>query len=542
MTKYANTLFGNTPQTESRFGKKQVKNYAGGYVYEADKWTVLDRFLIIGSESNTYYAKQQDLTKEQATNVLSLIAEDGHRVVDKIVEISDAGRAVKNNTAIFALALCSSFGDNETRKYAFSNLNKVARTVTHLFQFVDDVNKMRGWGRGLRNAIANWYTTKDFNTLAYQVMKYKNREGWSHKDVLTMSHAKAANDDQNFIFKTLVKGFSNDDMNSLDVNKMKYIIGMNFQSFITKSDGTLDIDKAIEYIKEYNFPREVLPTALLSNTNVWSAMLNSGMPMTAMLRNLGNMSKIGLLTPFSESEKKVIDTMSDSAYVKKSRIHPLNVLMAMLVYKNGMGIKGTGTWDVNPRIITALEDMFYNSFSNIEPTGFRYLNALDISGSMHSPISAYPYIDSMTAMSAMSMSLVKSEANVLTGVFTTKFKLTDIDKNMKLTELVNKFKQYAYQMGGTDIASSINYLIKNNIPVDVIFIGSDGETWAGDRHVDEALSDYRNKFGLNTRLIVANTEVNMWSLTESSDNLSYNIAGFDSNLPTLVREMSLGNI
>jgi 60 kDa SS-A/Ro ribonucleoprotein len=542
MTKYANTLFGNTPQTESRFGKKQVKNYAGGYVYEADKWTVLDRFLIIGSESNTYYAKQQDLTKEQATNVLSLIAEDGHRVVDKIVEISDAGRAVKNNTAIFALALCSSFGDNETRKYAFSNLNKVARTVTHLFQFVDDVNKMRGWGRGLRNAIANWYTTKDFNTLAYQVMKYKNREGWSHKDVLTMSHAKAANDDQNFIFKTLVKGFSNDDMNSLDVNKMKYIIGMNFQSFITKSDGTLDIDKAIEYIKEYNFPREVLPTALLSNTNVWSAMLNSGMPMTAMLRNLGNMSKIGLLTPFSESEKKVIDTMSDSAYVKKSRIHPLSVLMAMLVYKNGMGIKGTGTWDVNPRIITALEDMFYNSFSNIEPTGFRYLNALDISGSMHSPISAYPYIDSMTAMSAMSMSLVKSEANVLTGVFTTKFKLTDIDKNMKLTELVNKFKQYAYQMGGTDIASSINYLIKNNIPVDVIFIGSDGETWAGDRHVDEALSDYRNKFGLNTRLIVANTEVNMWSLTESSDNLSYNIAGFDSNLPTLVREMSLGNI
>lgn len=42
--------------------------------------------------------------------------------------------------------------------------------------------------------------------------------------------------------------------------------------------------------------REHIPTDLLNDRSVWAALLVK-MPMTAMIRNLGKMSAVGLLTP-----------------------------------------------------------------------------------------------------------------------------------------------------------------------------------------------------------------------------------------------------
>ena len=64
------------------------------------------------------------------------------------------------------------------------------RTGTHLFEFVDYVTMYRKWGRGLRTLIASWYTTKDADALAYQVVKYRQRGGWTHRDLLRKAHAK----------------------------------------------------------------------------------------------------------------------------------------------------------------------------------------------------------------------------------------------------------------------------------------------------------------------------------------------------------------
>jgi hypothetical protein len=72
----------------------------------------LDRFLILGSEGGAYYATEQRLTKENAVNLAEAIAEDGARVVARILAISESGRAPKVQPAIFALAACAGFGDD----------------------------------------------------------------------------------------------------------------------------------------------------------------------------------------------------------------------------------------------------------------------------------------------------------------------------------------------------------------------------------------------------------------------------------------------
>jgi 60 kDa SS-A/Ro ribonucleoprotein len=80
----------------------------------------------------------------------------GVRAVNRIVEISDSGRAPKNDPAIFALALVATHGNNEAKALAFQNLAKVCRIGTHLFHFAGYVNALRSWGRGLRNAVGRW--------------------------------------------------------------------------------------------------------------------------------------------------------------------------------------------------------------------------------------------------------------------------------------------------------------------------------------------------------------------------------------------------
>src|SRR5688572_8945708 len=161
-----------TPQSEPIPGSTQMPNSAGGYAWAVDDWTRLMRFLILGSEGGTYYISERKLTQENAEAVARCIAEDGARTVRTIVEVSEAGRAPKNDPAIFALALCATLGDAETKRAAFEAVPRVCRTGTHLFHFAQFVDGLRGWGRGLREAVAAWYAMPP-RKLALQAIKYQ---------------------------------------------------------------------------------------------------------------------------------------------------------------------------------------------------------------------------------------------------------------------------------------------------------------------------------------------------------------------------------
>jgi len=105
-----------TPQTEPIPGKDMAQNNAGGYSFAIDDMARLQRFLILGSASATYYVSQRKLTKENLDAVEHLLeAGRGKEVVEKIIEISDAGRATSNDPALFALARCCASDDTATR-------------------------------------------------------------------------------------------------------------------------------------------------------------------------------------------------------------------------------------------------------------------------------------------------------------------------------------------------------------------------------------------------------------------------------------------
>ena len=143
MAKYANHVVNpQTPQIK-RAKKTQVKGRAGGYVFSVDDWTRLNRFLILGSENGSYYASERELTMENYDCILRCLKLDAKKTVDTIVDISDNGRAIKNDPSLFALAVCSVHGDEWTRAYANKVMPKVARFSTAFFIWIDAVNTLK---------------------------------------------------------------------------------------------------------------------------------------------------------------------------------------------------------------------------------------------------------------------------------------------------------------------------------------------------------------------------------------------------------------
>lgn len=187
--------------------EKQVPNSESGYVWHVTDMNRLQRFLCFGSEGGTYYIKEQKLGFGNAEALIRLIEEGrGCEVVQEIKTFSQEGRAAKQEPLLFALAICSQCSDAKTKQAAFKAVPEVCCIPTHLFTFIQFKKDLKEgmkcgmWGRALRKAVADWYNGKNGMALALAVTKYKQRSGWSHKDLLRLSHLKPASEGNKFLF------------------------------------------------------------------------------------------------------------------------------------------------------------------------------------------------------------------------------------------------------------------------------------------------------------------------------------------------------
>jgi 60 kDa SS-A/Ro ribonucleoprotein len=522
-----------TPQSEPIPGSNQVPNTAGGHSFEVDIWTRLNRFLILGTEGGTYYIRQKELTKKNAKSIRKCILEDGKRVVDTVLDISDSGRAVKNDPALFVLAMCAGLGDDFTRKYALTNLPKIARIGTHLFHFAGYVEQFRGWGRGLRKAIANWYLLKETDKLAYQSVKYQQRDGWSHKDLLRLSHPSTQDANKDLLFEWVTKGY-----NSSKEDEYKDSLSIIWAFEKVKSVQT-DVEAA-KLVEEYKLPLEAVPSTLKTPKVLETALPHLGL--TAIIRNLGNYTKHGILSPQSDALKLVTSRITDKGQLQKARIHPLSVLQAMQTYKSGKGLKGSGEWEVSPQIVDALDDAFYLSFDNIIPTNKRVMLALDVSSSMTwSGCGGMPSVTPRVGSAAMAMVTMRTESDYLITGFTSSggwsesgISILDLSPKMRLDDVCDRLENLNF--GGTDCSLPMKYALENNLKFDAFVVYTDSETWAGESHPVEALRDYRKKTGIPAKLIVVGMEANDFTIADPDDAGMLDVVGFDTTAPSVMSD------
>src|SRR5262245_25788275 len=531
----------------------QVQNSNAGYTWPVDDWARLRRFLILGSEGGSYYASRWKLTRENAQEVERAVAAEGTHAVAEIVAVSREGRAPKNDPALFALALTAGVGDEETRKAALEALPQVARTGTHLFRFASFVEGFRGWGRSLRRAVGRWYASQPVDALAYQAVKYRQREGVTHRDLLRLSHPAqsvsagnptlAVSDEHRALFEWIVRGG--------DTHDLPRVV----EGFV-RAQSAENSKQTAELVREYGRPREALRPEHLTSPEVWEALLDE-MPMTALVRNLATMTRVGVIAPGSDGTARVVAQLGDGDRIGRARVHPIALLIALRTYAEGRGVRGRNTWVPLREIVDALDAAFYTAFANVEPTGKRLLLALDVSGSMTGgAVAGAPALTPRDASAALALVTAATEPRYeVVGFFAGRggFKsgrkrgggwgddgLTPLplSPRQRLDDAVKTVSNLPF--GGTDCALPMLYAQALEREVDTFVIYTDSETWAGNVHPADALRAYRLASGIDASLVVVGMVSNGFSIADRNDGGMLDVVGFDTATPQLVSDFARG--
>ncbi|MDX9980032.1 MAG: TROVE domain-containing protein [Lentisphaeria bacterium] len=538
-----------TVQTCPLPGANQVEMRSGGFGWEVNDWVTLDRFLVLGTEGGTFYVAEQELTLQSAQAVQRCLQTDGVRVVQRIVEISQAGRAPKNDPALFALAMCAKLSDELTRAAAYQALPLVARTGTHLFHFAEYCKAFGGLGgNGFKRALGRWYINKDASALALQAIKYQQRDGWSHRDLLRLAHVKAPSADHQAIFQWIVKGWPADAQPGLaGAEKLRLIHAFELAK---RTEKVADL---VRLIADQRLPHEAVPTEFKQHAAVWEALLAS-MPPGALLRNLNKLTAVGLLSNTSAATARVREVLGDAKALERARVHPMAVLLALKTYQAGRGFRGKLTWTPVGRIVDALDEAFYLAFRAVTPTARRLCLALDVSGSMGAAVSSTKFLSCKEATGALALVTANVEPSYEMVAFTsggrgcvtfgqaygwsTGISPVSITPRMRLDSVIQKLAKLP--MGGTDCALPMRWAAKTRTPVDCFVIYTDNESWAGDVHVDQALRDYRQRMGINAKLVSVALSGDRFSVANPDDAGQLDVVGFDTATPNVISDFITG--
>ena len=314
-----------------------------------------------------------------------------------------------------------------------------------------------GLGRGIRRVFGEYFYSRTGIEIANLMTKYQNREGWTIKDVLTLIHIdpKKMKDDGGrlaidnvfgrSVAQSLVAQQSRNSATSqphaspLSIEEtpspslgcgtpgghpgtepvavlLSAIKEIRDIVLRTTATSQAELDRIVHLINTAGLCREHLPSQLFKHRKVWEALLlnkgangkGKGMPLTALIRNLGKLSttEIGIIDPNYNPKthhaasaaaaaahpswggvpptEYIIRRLTDARDIKYSRVHPYNILVAMMTYRKGCGDKGSLNWIPSVPILDALDHAFKLAFQNVTPTGKRIKIALDVSGSMSS--------------------------------------------------------------------------------------------------------------------------------------------------------------
>jgi len=391
------------------------------------------------------------------------------------------------------------------------------------------------------------------DALAYQAVKYRQRAGVTHRDLLRLAHPAGrvgagnptldVTDEHARLFEWIVRGGETEGLPRL------------IEGFARAQEAMTSRETAV-LVREYRLPREALKPEHLTSPEVWEALLDE-MPMTALIRNLATMTRVGVLAPGSDGTAKAVAQLGDAERIRRARVHPIAVLAALRTYASGRGARGRGEWNPVREIVDALDAAFYTAFGNVEPTGKRLLLALDVSGSMTSGwVGGAPGLTPRDASAALALVTAATEPHYETvGFFAGKggwkshtksqwgfgeqgLTPLPISPRQRLDDVVKTMSDLPF--GGTDCSLPMLYAQAHEREVDAFVIYTDSETWAGDLHPVQALRDYRQASGIDARLVVVGMVSNGFTIADPADPGMLDVVGFDTATPQLISDFVRG--
>lgn len=476
---------------------------------------ILERILTFGA-TGTYYVNREDHQKEAFGTIEKIGKFYRENALMFIAEFSKSGRAASNDHAIAALAVLYPQGENATDSYrqayreAFFD---VIRIPTHLFLWVKYTKQMRSFGRYARKLISDWYNKQN----AYLLLKYQGRYKWTHSDVWRLSHPKLLGEAKQFA--DWEKGVKSDNFPE--------IIEVYKEMLAAKS-----VDDVCALIKKHQLTHEFVPTVWHKEKKVWEALLPN-LPTMALIRNLNKYAFHEI--PIGDL---VRTRLCDHNVLRKAKIHPLQILVALSTYQSGGGYKGNMMWVPENNVSNALDDAFQMSFHAADPIGKSIVVALDVSGSMNASVgNDFPLTCAM-AGAALAMYFVRREQDVYVMGYSDDLVPLPYKKTTELKTAISIANNMTF--GSTNCALPFAWANKTRILIDCFISITDNETNAyqwGQRKTSSTQTElnlYRQRVNPKARSIVLAMTSGNFSIHDQNDMKALDIAGFDASIGTTI--------
>jgi 60 kDa SS-A/Ro ribonucleoprotein len=612
--------------------KRVVLNQAGKEVYLVSNEDRLRRFLSLGSTKNTYVVSSDNASLLENLDpggvipklVKSIYESDKkNTILHMIREFAEGKKCRKQEPLVYTLAACVCVplhlaGGLEFRKEAYRLLPVVCGIPTTLFMFLsychvlygknyeyvgsndgyatatdtdDDSNSTKkgskGWNNVHKRAVCAWYNDvlkMDSVRLAHQVTKFKDRHGFTHRDVFRLCHivppprssvdsANAQSYCRSHLYRYIIKGApetfpgmiraiqggdgnETTELERREVSRLHvYLSAYETLRELEISDAQEEEERlktertAYELITTHRFDREHVSSSLLNSATVWRGLVQH-MPTLALYRSLNKLTVMGLL-----EDEEVMGRVMTGLDPRKCGMHPIQTLITLKTYSAGKGDRGNLTWTPNQTVVDALDSCFRSSFecnehhmqssSSPQKLRRRVCIAMDVSGSMHmhGTVHGTTCINAAEACCALAMVLKQREdRDEQTGAgltsmmaFATTFQELRLSPRRRLDDNVREMSNM--HMGMTDISLPFKWAEKNKKPFDAFIVMTDNETNANAVPPMEALRKYRNVMGIpDCKLIVLATASTRFTVADPSDPYTLDICGFDASVADVIHE------
>ena len=431
----------NSPTT----GSMKTTNHSGFDAYRMpDKAKLITQVLTSFFDEKKFYGDNSDDIKE----TLKRVIKDDPEFVSKLAVYARREFNMRSISHVLTAYLAHEVEGKPYVKETVRGVTVRGDDVTEIMScYISEFGKPIP--NSLKKGIANAFKGFDEYTLA----KYKGTgKSVTMADILNLCHPKPANRDQEILWKKVL-------------------------------EGELDIPETWE--------TEL--SAHGNNKETWEKLLNdNAVGYMAMLRNLRNIvdanpSNIG----------KVYAKIANPEAVRKSKQLPFRFLSAYKALIES-GFYGNSVW-VKSKLMDALEDAIKASLDNLPKIPGKTLIAIDVSGSMSSPISNRSEMTCSEVSTLMGIIASKLCEESIVWSFDTSLHPFDISRRAGiLYSTVNEHRCG----GGTNMGIPFLEMMDKHIDVDRVIILSDNECnrsydWCGrrDKPVQSLADEYRRKSG-----------------------------------------------
>lgn len=513
-------LFKTTVQSKVR--KADTVNAAGGRAYQLSDAEALCQYVVTSTFSGVYYASAE----EQLKQVQEAIKGVSPELIAKAAVYGHVEGKMKDVPA-YLMAHLASVGEIALLRKAFPKVIDNPKMLLNFVQIIrSGVTGRKSFGSAVKKLIQDWITSRYGNKLFTASIGYTQP---SLTDVIKMVHPLPKDSEQSALFAYLLGAEVNVEANSL-VRKN----GDRVQTY--KFTDLPPLTQAFERFKRDNsLPLPDLDYRALTNYNLtpdhWK-QIALNMPWNTLRMNLNVLARNKVFED-SMVTRKIADKLANANEVQKWNAFPYQLLSAYLHVED----------DVPASVKNALQAAMEVATKNVPSLGDRVGIAVDVSGSMGSPVTgnrgtASTKIRAIDVASVITASLARSNKEAVVVSFGTSARVVpgynSWDSIMTNTQ---KLSQEGAFVGHGTCAQAAMQVFNKLGKFDFLVFVSDMQSWVGNQRVmysdgtalmqDFAVQRQRNK---NVKLAEINVQAYGNSQADSKDPSILNVGGFSDSV------------